>query len=161
MTQTIEQILARWDSGDAFGEVLRRIAERTTVTDAGCWECSYSKDTSGYAQISFLSGMELVHRLTFTAAHGYVPARLQIDHLCRNRSCCNPAHLEAVTSRENGLRGDTIQARNAAATHCPHGHQYGPDNAFPSDLRRGKQRRCRTCHLQKTAERKRRQRSAA
>lgn len=161
MSNTIEEILARWDANEAFGEVLRRIVSRVTVTASGCWECSYAPDTNGYPQVSYLSGMESVHRLMFTAAHGYIPARLQPDHLCRNRPCCNPDHLEAVTSRENGLRGETIQARNAAVTHCPQGHAYGPDNAFPADLRRGKQRRCRACHLIKTSKRKLRQRSVA
>jgi len=157
----IAELLARWDADSEFGELLRRIAFRTTVAASGCWECSYSQDGNGYAQVSFLSRMESVHRVMYVAAKGLIPSALQIDHLCRNRGCCNPAHLEAVPSRENTMRGETIIARNAAVTHCPQGHRYSPDNAFPCDIRRGKQRRCRACHLIKTSERKRRQRSAA
>jgi len=159
---TIRDALAYWESGDGlFGEALSRIASRIEITDSGCWEPSFSRDTSGYAQVSFMSGMELVHRITFTAFHGYIPSRLQIDHLCRNRACCNPAHLEAVSPRDNSLRGDTIIARNAAVTHCPKGHKYGPENSFPSDLKRGKQRRCRACHLEASKSRKAATRKAA
>ena len=157
----IASIIARWDSGGPFGEVLSRIRSRIALAAGNCWECSYSKDTSGYPQVSYLSGMELVHRLMFTAANGYIPSRLQIDHLCRNRACCNPAHLEAVAPRENTMRGDTIIARNAAVTHCPKGHKYSPENSFPSDLKRGKQRRCRTCHIEASKRLKAQARKAA
>jgi hypothetical protein len=152
----LAEVLERWDS-----DPLSRIASRITETDSGCWECGYAKDTSGYPQISVSAKMQLVHRLTYEAEHGPIPVGLQIDHLCRNRTCCNPAHLEAVTSRENTMRGETIIARNAAVTHCPRGHRYGGDNAFPADLVRGKQRRCRACHLALNNARKRAQRSAA
>lgn len=161
MNQTLEQIIDRWDASHPFGDVVRRVASRVVINVSGCWECSYAKDTSGYPQVSYLSRMELTHRVMFTAANGMIPAALQIDHLCRNRSCCNPSHLEAVPSRENTLRGDTVPARNAAKTHCPRGHLYGPDNAYPSDLKRGKQRRCRACHIASTKSSFARKRSAA
>lgn len=67
---------------------------------------------------------------------------MQLDHLCRNRGCINPDHLEPVTCRENLLRGQTFQARNAAKTHCPHGHGYDEGNTrFNKDGSRA----CRSC----------------
>jgi len=67
---------------------------------------------------------------------------LQLDHLCRNRTCCNPAHLELVTGRENLLRGDTLAAANAAKTHCIQGHPLADDNLYVAN---NGARTCRTC----------------
>jgi hypothetical protein len=74
---------------------------------------------------------------------GKIPEGLQIDHLCRVRECANPAHLEAVTCRENLLRGDTVTAHNANKTHCVNGHEYTPENTA---ITRDGCRRCRICH---------------
>jgi hypothetical protein len=155
----LEALLELWDSPEGH-PCLRRIVSRVSQVD-GCWICSYAKDSSGYPQISVDGRMKLVHRITYEAVNGLIPAGLQIDHLCRKRDCCNPAHLEAVTPRENVMRGDTIPARNAAATKCPHGHLRTSENTFQSDSKPGRQKRCRTCHNARNRVYKLSQRSAA
>jgi hypothetical protein len=57
-----------------------------------------------------------------------IPKNHQIDHLCRNRRCVNPEHLEAVTAKTNTLRGESLAAKNARATHCYKGHPFEGDN---------------------------------
>ena len=82
--------------------------------------------------------------MAYIYAVGEIPDGLSIDHLCRNRRCCNPAHLEAVTNRENLLRGPTTQAsRNAVKTHCINGHEFTEANTYY----RKDGRTCRTCSM--------------
>jgi late competence protein required for DNA uptake (superfamily II DNA/RNA helicase) len=66
---------------------------------------------------------------------------MQIDHLCRNRRCVNPDHLEVVTAQMNTLRGETLAAANAAKTQCDHGHEFTEENTYAY---RG-HRHCREC----------------
>lgn len=85
-----------------------------------------------------------VHRIAYTALVGPIPAGMTLDHLCRERLCCNPAHLEPVTTRENVLRGDTIPAANVAKQSCLRGHWLRDPNLVPAALMRGS-RECRCC----------------
>lgn len=87
--------------------------------------------------------MRLVHVLAYEAVHGPVPAGLELDHLCRTPLCREVSHLEAVTHRENQLRGNSPMARQARQTHCVHGHEFTPENTY----RYGNHRQCRTCAL--------------
>lgn len=119
--------------------------KRIQVDANGCWIWTGSKGRQGYGRTTHGDGSTKytgTHRLTYMRIVGAVPEGLELDHLCRVRSCCNPEHLEPVTHRENMLRGETVFAFNAKKTHCRHGHELSGDNLMPTTRN---ERACRTC----------------
>lgn len=84
-----------------------------TVTDSGCWEW-HKIAADGYGRLYRDGKTRLAHRESYELHRGPIPTGLHIDHLCRNKGCVNPDHLEAVTLVENVMRGDGIGVRNAA-----------------------------------------------
>lgn len=118
-----------------------------------CWQWVGAVAPNGYGRIySHVTTkgkyfVAMAHRVAYELARAPIPNGHQIDHLCRNRACVNPAHLEPVSQRENLLRGATIPARRAAQTHCIHGHEFTPENTY---RRKGDGvRQCKTCNRER------------
>ena len=86
------------------------------------------------------------HRFAYELTKAPIPMGLQIDHLCGHPWCVNPAHLEAVTARENTMRSQAITAQNARKIHCRKGHPYSPDNTQWIKTPNGRGRQCRECN---------------
>ena len=118
----------------------------------GCWSWKGSHFTmTGYA--IFNKKMDdgvwrptTAHRVAYEVVVGPIPDGLVIDHLCRNRKCVNPAHMEPVTRGENVLRGAGPSGRAARADNCCiHGHEFTPENTYRKPGRPNK-RECRECN---------------
>lgn len=114
---------------------------RYEIADNGCWNWTGPRDHNGYGTVT-IDGHTKAHRAFYTRHVGEIPEGLQLDHLCRNRGCVNPEHLEPVTLRENVLRGTGVTAVNARRTHCIHGHLLEEPNLVRNS--RG-WRMCKTC----------------
>jgi len=124
-----------------------RFWAKVRVSENGCWEWMGAR-AKGYAHFSVGSRIDgsyrsiRGHRLAYETMIGPIPPLLEPDHLCRNRACVQPEHIELVTMRENILRGNGPSALNARKTHCLRGHPF--DEINTCSLRTGK-RECRAC----------------
>ena len=126
---------------------IERFIDKLQLLDSGCWEWTACKDKDGYGVFSIRinsgRGFKNVkaHRFSYEYFVGTIPDGLEIDHLCRNRSCVNPSHMESVTNAENNRRGISPSAQNKRKTHCVHGHEFSEENTI--FYKRG--RACKAC----------------
>lgn len=122
-----------------------RFIDKIAITD-NCWIYRGHITSQGYGRIHIGKTSYLVHRLMFIEKYGEIPRGLVLDHLCRNRACINPDHLEMVTNLENIKRGIDGEW-NRIKTHCPQGHEYNKKNTHYKirTNRRGFNRVCRLC----------------
>lgn len=117
------------------------------ATFDACWQWLAGRTSRGYGATYVNGGQQPAHRVAYQAAYGPIPQGLVIDHLCRNRACCNPNHMEPVTPRENVLRGIGPSASHAQKAVCPLGHPYTHRDAHGA-------RRCRVCAREQDARHK-------
>lgn len=124
------------------GEAFRKHVTINTLDAPGCWEWQGHCNASGYGGIHRNGRCRLAHRFVYELLIGPIPTGLSLDHLCRNRACVNPAHLEPATARVNILRGIGPTALNAQKTHCKNAHLLEGDNLIVS---RHGERWCKVC----------------
>lgn len=131
---------------------LARFLPKFHVDDVtGCWNWTAASGPDGYGRFHLdarrIPGRRpiVAHRVSYEHFVGPIPDGLQLDHLCRNRGCVNPAHLEPVTQRENLLRGIGFSAVNATKTRCDNGHAFTPENTY----RWHGSRYCRACRRER------------
>ncbi len=130
----------------------------------GCWLWKGWTGEYGYGRFELTRKISIqAHRFAYLSLVGPVTDGLTLDHLCRNRACVNPAHMEQVTGKENTLRGFGVTATNARKTHCSKGHPFTPDNLTYRRKNRPTERECLTCYRKHKRDSKRRayQRKAA
>lgn len=122
----------------------------------GCWEWMSTLNQSGYGKVTYRYKQMLAHRAMYGLVRGPIPNGLGLDHLCRNTRCINPDHLEAVTQKENVMRGNSFMAARSRQTHCVHGH---PLDSINTQVRSNGRRRCLACRKRDNDSRDRRTKS--
>lgn len=136
-----------------------RFLQRISISDSGCWQMTGLHDRDGYAHFHKSKRQSKAHRISYEFHSGLIPAGLTIDHLCKNKGCVNPEHLEAVTAQENASRhkaegykqwwaalsdaektmfverssrkaSQIAAVKKLAATHCKRGHEWKPETTY-------------------------------
>lgn len=107
-----------------------------------CWLWAGEVNSRGYGYLHGGHDIYVAHRAVYEDMVGPIPSGLFLDHLCGNRICVNPAHLEPVTNKVNLMRGNGICANNARKTHCKYGHLFDEEN---TRMTRQGHRKCLAC----------------
>lgn len=124
--------------------------------ETGCWEWTRTLSEDGYGKVP-ISGSRYgsVHRISYQIAKGEIPDGFELDHLCRNRRCFNPDHLEPVTRRTNVVRGllpGMMKRKAVSQTHCKNGHLLFGENL----VLQGPEKKFRVCRICRAERQKRR-----
>lgn len=138
-----------YDFGDP--RLPERFWSKIRVDESGCWIWTASRHKAGYGWFGVGNKVLVAHRVSYAALVGPLPAGLamQVDHLCKVKPCCNPAHLELVPARVNLARSNPHVASKDATGLCLKGHsdwrtKNGSQFCYPCEQRRKKGRHERT-----------------
>jgi len=135
--------------------VLEKIFSTIKISDCSfynkipCWDWQGKPDANGYGRlVNCLTNTGYAHRAIYQILVQPISDLVVCDHLCKNRICVNPAHIEVVSSAENGKRKIN---QNAKKTHCKRGHQFNFENTIIRYSKYGRfmSRDCRTCYQSK------------
>ena len=108
-----------------------------------CWIWTSYKNEGGYGRFGINYKHEFAHRVSYFLSKGSIPSQMTIDHLCRNRLCVNPSHLEIVSRGENVLRGENFTAKQKRQKKCSSGHIFLRENTYIY----GNHRKCKKCNV--------------
>jgi len=118
-----------------------------------CWIWNGSNNGTEYGKFWLKGKTIYAHRISYFLSYGNIEEGYEIDHLCKNRKCVNPMHLEKVTGKINRNRGNSFSGKNIKRTHCSNGHELTDNNLCEDYLSRG-QRVCKICRQQQEEKRK-------
>jgi hypothetical protein len=144
------------------GTPLERFEAKYTVQPNGCWQWTAHLSPKGYPR--FRVGRKIVraHRFAYETHRGPIPDDKVIDHLCRNRGCVNPDHMEVTTNRENCCRGEHPHIIAWRENRCTRGHPFDDQNTQWKKRKDGRlERRCAECSRQYQRARRQAERQAA
>lgn len=126
-----------------------KLQDKFIIDDNYCWVWQ-GMNAKGYGRLFIREenhSTVVAHKVMYELLMGLVPEGLELDHLCRNRACINPNHLEPVTHLENLLRSPIT---NSGKTHCKNGHEFTPNNIYRHPQRGS--RLCKSCQKEHSKE---------
>jgi len=118
-----------------------------------CWNWTGDIDRKGYAKFWYNGKTGRGAQFVYKVFRGPIPKGHEPDHLCKNTSCVNPEHLDAVTRHENLIRGDSPVGINARKLRCYKGHPFNAKNTYVVMRNGHPQRSCRKCSTERTMKR--------
>lgn len=144
MTVRLAEVVCWGDLVPLRASDVTRFWRKVTVGDTDdCWLWKGVPSTKWYGGFGLAGKVIQAHRLAYQMLVGPIPKGQCIDHLCQEKHCVNPKHMELVTRAENVMRGDSVPAKNGRKTHCNRGHPLSGDNLYSAPS--NNKRYCRKC----------------